>query len=48
MYKQEKAKISAAKIKQMRDAGIDVGDKVKAFVVGSFLNGQTHYGACCT
>ncbi len=44
LYKQEKAKISAAKIKQMRDAGIDVGDKVKAFVVGSFLNGQTHYG----
>ncbi len=28
----------------MRDAGIDVGDKAKAFVVGSFLNGQTHYG----
>lgn len=44
LYKQEKAKISAAKIKQMRDAGIDVGDKVKAFVMGSFLNGQTHYG----
>lgn len=44
LYEQEKAKTSADKIKLMRDSGVEIGDKVKTFVMGSFLDGQTHYG----
>lgn len=44
LYEQEQAKTSADKIKLMRDSGVEIGDKVKTFVRGSFLDGQTHYG----